>query len=77
MESNTEPSTRPVSIPFSEPRRSGEFATDDERTSGVCEGIGGVAWWVVCVPCFYLIPFELGFLVESGRERAEKIGDRS
>jgi hypothetical protein len=77
MKSNTEPSTRPISIPISEPRRSGESATDDERASRICEGIGGVAWWVVCGPCFCLIPFELGFLVERGRERAKEIGDRS
>jgi hypothetical protein len=70
MKSNTEPSTRPISIPISEPRRSRESVTDDERSSRVCEGIGGVAWWVVCVPCFYLIPFGLGFLVERGMERA-------
>jgi len=26
-----------------------------------------VAWWAVCVPCFYLIPFRFGLLVERRR----------
>jgi hypothetical protein len=56
---DTEPSARPTRPTLRKSRGSRELASDDERTSGICEGTGGFSWGIVGYHLSYLPSYNI------------------